>query len=71
MLAVGRLFEQYNHFTNEHVRPNRVIMQPDPRVAGSAIYAWIAEDLLLYGVAYGMVMDAELVTLAKEITNVR
>jgi hypothetical protein len=51
--TVGSLpLEQYNHFTNEHIRPNRVIMQPDPRVAGSAIYAWIAEDLLLYGVAY-------------------
>jgi hypothetical protein len=36
--TIGSLpLEQYNHFTNEHVRPNRVIMQPDPRVAGSAI----------------------------------
>ncbi len=50
--------ETYNHFTKEHLDPPRVIMQPDPRVAGSAIYSWIAEDLLLYGVAYGMVMDA-------------
>jgi HK97 family phage portal protein len=33
-------------------------MQPDPRVAGSAIYAWIAEDLLFRGVAYGQVLDA-------------
>ncbi len=31
--TIGSLpLEQYNHFTNEHVRPNRVIMQPDPRV---------------------------------------
>ena len=66
--TVGSLpLEQYNHFTNEHVRPNRVIMQPDPRVAGSAIYAWIAEDLLLYGVAYGMVMDAYAATDASRI----
>ena len=66
--TVGSLpIEQYNHFTNEHVRPNRVIMQPDPRVAGSAIYAWIAEDLLLYGVAYGMVMDAYSSTDASRI----
>ncbi len=66
--TVGSLpLEQYNHFTNEHVRPNRVIMQPDPRVAGSAIYAWIAEDLLLYGVAYGMVMDAYASTDASRI----
>ncbi len=29
--TVGSLpLEQYNHFTNEHIRPNRVIMQPDP-----------------------------------------
>ena len=66
--TVGSLpLEQYNHFTNEHVRSNRVIMQPDPRVAGSAIYAWIAEDLLLYGVAYGMVMDAYASTDASRI----
>ena len=57
--TVGSLpLEQYNIFTDQHVEPNRVIRQPDPRVAGSAIYAWIAEDLLLYGVAYGMVMDS-------------
>ncbi len=42
-------------------------MQPDPRIAGSAIYAWIAEDLLLYGVAYGMVMDAYAATDASRI----
>ena len=66
--TIGSLpLEQYNYFTNEHVRPNRVIMQPDPRVAGSAIYAWIAEDLLLYGVAYGMVMDAYAATDASRI----
>ncbi len=40
---------------------------PDPRVAGSAIYSWIAEDLLLYGVAYGMVMDAYAATDASRI----
>ena len=57
--TVGSLpIETYNHFTKEHLRPQRVIMQPDPRVAGSAIYAWIAEDLLFRGVAYGQVLDA-------------
>ena len=57
--TIGSLpLEQYNHFTNEHIRPNRVIMQPDPRVAGSAIYAWLAEDILLYGVGYGIILDA-------------
>jgi HK97 family phage portal protein len=66
--TIGSLpIEQYNHFTNEHVRPNRAIMQPDQRVAGSAIYAWLAEDLLLYGVAYGMVMDSYSSTDASRI----
>jgi len=66
--TIGSLpLEQYNHFTNEHVRPNRVIMQPDPRVAGSAIYSWLAEDILLYGVGYGMVMDAYAATDASRI----
>ena len=57
--TIGSLpLETYNHFTKEHLDPQRVIMQPDPRVAGSAIYAWIAEDLLFHGVAYGQVLDA-------------
>jgi HK97 family phage portal protein len=57
--TIGSLpIETYNHFTKEHLRPTRVIMQPDPRIAGSAIYAWIAEDLLFRGVAYGVVLDA-------------
>jgi len=34
-----------------------VINQPDSRVPGSAIYAFIAEDLLFFGVAYGQVMS--------------
>ena len=50
--------ETYNHFTKEHLRPQRVIMQPDPRIPGSAIYSWLAEDLLFRGVAYGVVLDA-------------
>ena len=66
--TIGSLpIEQYNHFTNEHVRPNRVIMQPDPRVAGSAIYSWLAEDLLLFGVGYGMVLDCYSSTDASRI----
>ena len=57
--TIGSLpLETYNHFTKEHLDPNRVIMQPDPRIAGSAIYAWIAEDLLFSGVAYGQVLDS-------------
>jgi HK97 family phage portal protein len=57
--TIGSLpLESYNHFTKEHLRPQRVIMQPDPRIAGSAIYAWLAEDLLFRGVAYGQVLDS-------------
>jgi len=57
--TVGSLpVETYNHFTKEHLRPSKVLMQPDPRIAGSAIYAWIAEDLLFYGFAYGQVLDS-------------
>ncbi|CAB4222122.1 portal_HK97, phage portal protein, HK97 family [uncultured Caudovirales phage] len=32
--------------------PTRVINQPDPRVPGSATYAFLCEDLLFYGFAY-------------------
>lgn len=49
--------EQYIKSTGGHVEPNRVINQPDSRVPGSAIYAYIAEDLLFNGVAYGQVMS--------------
>jgi len=56
--TIGSLpLETYNHFTKEHLRPQRVIMQPDPRIAGSAIYAWLAEDLLFTGNAYGIILD--------------
>jgi HK97 family phage portal protein len=57
--TIGSLpIETYNHFTKEHLRPSRVIMQPDPRIAGSATYSWIAEDLLFTGFAYGQVLDS-------------
>ena len=57
--TVGSLpIETYNHFTKEHIRPTRVLMQPDARIAGSATYAWIAEDLLFHGFAYGQVLDS-------------
>jgi HK97 family phage portal protein len=49
--------EQYIKSTGAHVEPNRVINQPDSRVTGSAIYAFIAEDLLFHGVAYGQIMS--------------
>ena len=49
--------EQYNTISGAHIDPNRVINQPDPRVPGSVIYAWLAEDLWLHGNAYGQVME--------------
>jgi HK97 family phage portal protein len=49
--------EQYVKATGAHIDPPRCINQPDQRVAGSVIYAWLAEDLWLYGVGYGMVVD--------------
>jgi len=49
--------EQYVKSTGAHIEANRVINQPDSRVPGSAIYAYIAEDLLFHGVAYGQVMS--------------
>jgi len=50
--------ETYNHFTKQHLRPARVLMQPDPRIAGSATYAWLCEDLLFTGYAYAQVLDS-------------
>lgn len=56
--TIGSLpIEQYNKMTGAHVEPARVINQPDPRVPGAVIYSYIAEDLWLHGVAYGMVME--------------
>jgi len=49
--------EQYVKSTGAHIEPNRVINQPDSRVPGSAIYAFIAEDLLFHGLAYGIVLS--------------
>ena len=42
---------------NSFVESPRVINQPDPRVAGSGVYFWLVEDLLFYGVGYGLVLD--------------
>ena len=42
---------------NSYVASPRVINQPDPRVAGSSVYFWVAEDLLFYGVSYGLVTE--------------
>jgi hypothetical protein len=49
--------EQRIKSTGERVETPRVINQPDPRVPGSAVWAWIAEDILFYG--YGYLMQTE------------
>jgi len=47
----------FNRLTGQYVDPQRVINQPDPRVAGFVIYCWLAEDIWLYGAGYGQVLD--------------
>jgi HK97 family phage portal protein len=42
---------------NSYVDSPRVLHQPDPRIAGSVTYYWLAEDLLFHGVGYGYVME--------------
>ena len=49
--------EQYSKVNGSHMPTPAVINQPDPRVPGSAIYAWLAEDLLFHGVGYGQVLE--------------
>ncbi len=49
--------EQRIKSSGVRVEPNRVINQPDSRVPGSSIYAFVAEDLLFHGVAYGQIMS--------------
>ena len=43
--------------TGARIDPPRVINTPDPRIPGSAIYAWTAEDLLFTGYAYWQVKE--------------
>jgi HK97 family phage portal protein len=42
---------------NSYLDSPRVINQPDPRVAGSSVMYWVAEDLLFYGVSYGIISE--------------
>ena len=61
--TIGSLpLEQYNKLTGAHVEAPRVIHQPDPRVPGSLIYTWLAEDIWFYGVGYGQVLEMYSVT---------
>jgi HK97 family phage portal protein len=57
--TIGSLpLEGYNKFTGAHIEPVQSIWQPDARITGSAVYAWLAEDLLFYGVGYGICLDS-------------
>ena len=61
--TIGSLpLEQYNKLTGAHIEAPRVIHQPDPRVPGSLIYTWLAEDIWLYGFGYGQIIDQYAVT---------
>jgi HK97 family phage portal protein len=43
--------------TGIRIDPPRVINTPDPRVPGSAIYVWTAEDILFTGFAYWRILE--------------
>jgi len=43
--------------TGERIEPPRVINDPDPRIPGSATYAWTAEDLLFTGYAFWAIRE--------------
>jgi len=61
--TVGSLpLEQYNKLSGAHVEAPRVINQPDPRVPGALIYTWLCEDIWMYGVGYGQVLEMYSVT---------
>lgn len=47
--------EVFDKASGARVSSNRVINQPDPRVPGSYVFAWLAEDLLFNGIAYAVV----------------
>jgi HK97 family phage portal protein len=53
----GLPLTSYSKVDGSYMSVPAVINQPDPRVPGSATYAWLAEDLLFHGVAYGQVME--------------
>jgi HK97 family phage portal protein len=57
--TIGSLpLEQYSRLNGAHVEPQRVINQPDPRVSGFVVYNWLAEDIWMQGVGFGLVLDA-------------
>jgi HK97 family phage portal protein len=56
--TVGSLpIEKFNDATGERLPVERSFKQPDPRIPASVVYSYLAQDLWLYGVAYGQVLD--------------
>jgi len=56
--TVGSLpVEKFNDATGQRIPVERSFRQPDPRVPASLIYSYLAQDLWLFGVAYGQVLD--------------
>jgi len=56
--TVGSLpIEKFNDATGSRIPVERSFRQPDPRVPASLIYSYLAQDLWLFGVAYGQVLD--------------
>lgn len=56
--TVGSLpIEKFNDATGQRIPVERSFRQPDPRVPASLIYSYLAQDLWLFGVAYGQVLD--------------
>ena len=56
--TIGSLpIEKFNDATGQRIPVERSFRQPDPRVPASLIYGYLAQDLWLYGVAYGQVLE--------------
>lgn len=56
--TVGSLpIEKFNDATGQRIPTERSFRQPDPRVPASLIYSYLAQDLWLFGVGYGLVLD--------------
>ena len=56
--TVGSLpVEKFNDATGERIPVERSFRQPDSRVPASLIYSYLAQDLWLFGVAYGQVLE--------------
>jgi hypothetical protein len=56
--TVGSLpIEKFNDASGERLPVERVFKQPDPRIPGSLVYSYLAQDIWLFGVGYGQILD--------------